>query len=1079
MKRCAWLIVLVALVCFPLTAQQGGLPSYGEPAISPDGSEIAFVSGGDIWSVPAAGGDARLLVAHPATESRPLYSPDGKSLAFVSARTGNGDLYLLDFESGSTRRLTFDDGADQLDAWSRDGKWLYFSSTARDVGGLSDVYRVPAAGGTPMLVASDRYTAEYFAAPAPDGKSLAFAARGLALAQWWRHGHAHIDESQIWLLRDDGIYMPLTKDGAKEIWPMWSSDGRTLYFSSDRNGAENLWSLPVGTTAGEAHAVTKFTAGRLLWPSISYDGRKIAFERDFGIWTLDPATGRASQLSIRRRGTPAGQTVEHRRITDHLGDLAVSPDGKKLVFSARGDLFAASTKEGGEAARITNTAADEGQVTWAPDNHTIVYTSDRDGRPHLFQYDFATERETQLTSGDGSDEAPRHSPDGKLVAFQRDGTTVMVLDLATKQARALAAALLDREPFGSERAFDWSPDSRWLAFLDYRGGLFRNAMVVPAAGGDAHPVSFLADGNADAISWSRDGRYLLMSTSQRSENGQLARIDLMPATPKFREDQFRDLFHEEKPASPAVKKPDEKAPAEDKKPEATAPAAKADETPGSKKAAKTEIDFDGIRERVTLLPVGLDVASQVISPDGKWVAMVATAAGQENLYVYSLDELATDPAVAKQLTSTSGSKRRLQFSPDSKEVYYLDQGRVNAVTIETSRPRSISVSAEMDVDFAREKGEAFEQAWRYMRDNFHDPKMHGVDWDAIHAEYRTRVAGAGTSDEFRRLLSLMIGELNASHLGARPPADATRITTGRLGLRFDRAEYEQNGRLRVTEVITLSPADVAKIKTGDFLLAVDGKAVGARTNLDELLDYHIGKKTTVTVASGADGSGRRDVVLQPVNGSTERNLTYRKWVNDNRDYVARASNGRLGYVHMFDMGSGSLDQLLIDLDVENRRDGVVIDVRNNNGGFVNAYALDIFARQPYLQMTQRGFPPAPARSALGQRALERPTILLTNRHSLSDAEDFTEGYRAMHLGKVVGEPTAGWIIYTGNTPLIDGTIFRIPGTRITDAQGRDLEMNPRPVDLFVQRPIGEASQKKDTQLDAAVKELLAEIDGKK
>jgi tricorn protease len=747
MKRFAWLVVLVALACFPLLAQEGGQPSYGEPSISPDGSEIAFVSGGDIWSVPAAGGDARLLVAHPATESRPLYSPDGKSLAFVSTRTGNGDLYLLDLESGSTRRLTFDDGADQLDAWSRDGKWLYFSSTARDVGGMSDIYRVAATGGTPMLVAADRYTAEYFAAPAPDGKSLAFAARGLALGQWWRHGHAHIDESQIWLLRDDGSYTPLTRDGAKEIWPMWSSDGRTLYFSSDRNGAENLWVQTVGGAAADAQPVTKFTSGRVLWPSISLDGRKIAFERDFGIWTLDTATARAAQLTIRRRGAPAGQTVEHRRISDHLSDLAVSPDGKKLVFSARGDLFAASTKEGGEAARITDTAADEGQVTWAPDNHTIVYASDRDGRPHLFQYDFATERETRLTSGDGSDEAPRYSPDGKLLAFQRDGTAVMVLDMATKQARQLATALLDREPFGSERAFDWSPDSRWLAFLDYRGGLFRNAMVVPAAGGDARPVSFLANGNADAISWSRDGRYLLMSTSQRSENGQLARIDLMPATPKFREDQFRDLFHEEKaPATPAVKKPDEKAPSEDKKPEATAPAPKSDEAvAASKKTPKTEVDFAGIRERVTLLPVGLDVASQVISPDGKWVVMVATAAGQENLYVYSLDELSNDPAVAKQLTSTSGSKRRPQFSPDSKEVYYLDQGRVNAVTVESSRPRSISVSAEMDVDFAREKGEAFEQAWRYMRDNFHDPKMHGVDWDAIRAQYQPATSSAAFS----------------------------------------------------------------------------------------------------------------------------------------------------------------------------------------------------------------------------------------------------------------------------------------------------------------------------------------------
>jgi len=278
----------------------------------------------------------------------------------------------------------------------------------------------------------------------------------------------------------------------------------------------------------------------------------------------------------------------------------------------------------------------------------------------------------------------------------------------------------------------------------------------------------------------------------------------------------------------------------------------------------------------------------------------------------------------------------------------------------------------------------------------------------------------------------------------------------------------------IREVVPLSPADIAKIRAGESITAVDGEAVTPSTNFDSLLDYKIGKRTVVTVA-GADGK-KRDVVVQPINWQEERQLVYRDWVNRNRDYVLKVSGGRLGYVHMYDMSSDSLQKLYVDLDAENRsHDGVVIDLRDNHGGFVNAYALDVFSRKPYLTMTARDLPPAAARSARGQRSLEKPTILVINRHSLSDAEDFTEGYRTMKLGEVVGEPTAGWIIYTGGTALVDGTVLRMPGTRITDAQGKDMEMNPRPVDKLVIREPGEAMQNKDSQLDAAVQELLKQI----
>jgi tricorn protease len=239
-------ILLGAAFSVAAASAPAPLPSFAEPGISPDGATIALVSGGDIWEVPAGGGDARLLVSHAATESRPLFSPDGKRLAFTSSRTGGGDVYVLTIATGDLSRLTFDDASELVSGWSGDGKWIYFQSSSHEVSGVLDVYRVSAAGGTPMPAAADRYTTEYFAAPAPSGDVVAITARANAASQWWRNGHSHLDESEIWLLKAGGsvpAYEPVTKGGAKDAWPMWSGDGKTLFFMSDRSGAQNIWTV--------------------------------------------------------------------------------------------------------------------------------------------------------------------------------------------------------------------------------------------------------------------------------------------------------------------------------------------------------------------------------------------------------------------------------------------------------------------------------------------------------------------------------------------------------------------------------------------------------------------------------------------------------------------------------------------------------------------------------------------------------------------------------------------------------------------------------------------------------------------
>jgi C-terminal processing protease CtpA/Prc/Tol biopolymer transport system component len=863
-------------------------------------------------------------------------------------------------------------------------------------------------------------------------------------------------------------YTEVTKRDGRAMWPMWSPDG-ALFYVSDADGAENIHGVPM---LSEGHRqLTSFKNGRVLWPSMTSDGKTIAFERDFGIWVLDVASRQSRELKITRRGAPTSPVPERTRQTNQFSDLALSPDGKKVAFVARGDIFAASSSDGGDAMRVTNTAAIESQPAWTSDSRKLAYVSNRDDARHVYLYDFATNAESVLTSGAGRDLSPTFTADGKTLLYFRDLHELHALDLDAKTDRVLATGAFG-DAIDTPRPVV-SPDGRWIAVFAIGEKQFTNVSLVPLAADAApkimQPVSFLANVFANSLAWGHDSSYLLFDTSQRTETAQLARVDLTLRTPRFREDLFRDLFNQ--PSRTPNRQPPAPAPGAPAAP-APAPTITVPDTPAP--GPMTPV-FGDIRQRLSILPTGLDVQSVSVSPDGKVAVLIAAAAGQTNLYTWPLDELAQGAGVARQLTSTASGKSVVQFSPDSKEVFFLDNGRVSAVSLERRDVRTLNVTAEFMLDFDREKAVVFDQAWSLMRDNFFDPKFNGVDWDEERHAFAPRIAGAATAEEMRRIMRLMIGDLNASHLGLTGTGGTT-AGVGRLGVSFDRAEYESSGRFKITEVTPLGPAAVSRgIKVGDFLTAVNGQTIAARANLDELYANTIDRRVTVTIAS-APGGATRDVVLKPVSQGAAKNLTYKQWVEANRAYVLKHSGGRLGYVHMIDMGQGSLDQLFVDLDAENHaRDGVIVDIRNNNGGFVNAYAIDAFARQPYLKMSLRGLPTAPARVVLGQRALEKPTALVVNQHSLSDAEDFTEGYRTLKLGPIVGEPTAGWIIYTWNVRLVDGSTFRLPRARITAVDGSDMERHPRSVDIAATRPIGESLTDIDSQLDAAIRALLAKL----
>ena len=1060
-----------ACLTFCLTsasAQVAPLPSLAEPSLSPDGSEIAFVSGGDIWTVSSEGGAARLLVTDPATESHPMYSPDGKQLAFVSSRTGAGDIYVLTLATGDLKRITWSDQMDQLDGWSRDGKWIYFTSAANDVAHLPDVFRISTEGGTPLEVSRERYLSEFESAPSPDGKSIALCAKGISYSQWWRNGHAHIDETEIWLkpIADTEPAKVLVPADAKHAWPMWSANGDTLYFMSDKSGTENLWSLSIGSE--QPKQVTHFEHGRVLFPSISYDGKSIVFERNLTIWKYSIAAGKAAQVPINLLGVPSSPDVRHTQ--EHKFDeMALSPDGKKMALTAHGEVFAIPAKDGGEGMRLTHTPGREADLHWSPDSARVIYVSERNGHHNLYEYDFKTEKERSLTSGKDEDEAPRYSPNGKMIVYIRNERELRLLTLDGMADKLLASDILQRE------TLEWSPNSQWIAYAAEGIDGFTNLKVVAAAGGEPQWITFLANGFAASnIAWSSDGKYILFDTAQRSENVDMARVDLTPHVPKYREDELRDLFHTpgQPPAAPSK---DEAHPNESTLAETQKDASKSEKA--SAEAKKTEpmpITFDGIRERLTFLPLGLSTNAPLISPDGKTLVFLARSANHENIYSYSLEENAKEPAVPKQLTSTAGGKGQYFFTPDSKELVFLEDGQPRRITLESGQTKPINASATLDIDFEQDKTIAFEEAWSILNRRFYDSDFHGRNWAQMHETFAPYIAGSRTPDEMRRDIGLMIGELNASHSGIRGP-EVRAVKTGRLGLRFERDSYEGGKGLIVREVVPLGPAAVeGGIHPGDKLLAVNGRVLDVHVNLDELLEDQAGRRTVLKIA-GKDGK-EREAIVQPVDSAAEAGLLYRAWVDSNRAQVEKLSGGKLGYVHIADMGDRSLKQLYIDLDAQNEgRKGVVIDIRNNNGGYVNGHALDVFTRKNYLMMTPRGLTAQPSRQELGQRALGLPTVLLTNESSLSDAEDFTEGYRSLKLGKVVGTPTAGWIIYTSGEELIDGSTVRTPQIRIQDLRGETMEGHPRPVDVEVIRQPGETLKGHDSQLEKAVTELLDQL----
>jgi tricorn protease len=904
-------------------------------------------------------------------------------------------------------------------------------------------------------------------------------------------------------------------------WPMWAPDGRGLYFISDRDGVENIWFQAL---AGEpARKLTSFGEGRLLWPSISHDGGTIVFERDFRIWRFDLRGERVAPLDIRVRPDTKVAPARVQTYRDGVTEMALAPDGKKLAFVVRGEVFAdfadkETDKEQrqGPAFRVTNNAFRDSGVTWSPDSRRMVYTSDRHGDEEVYRYDVLAHVETRLTDGakgaPGPKHAPLYSPDGAWLAYACGNAEIRLLNTATDEDRAFV-----RADFVYSAHFDWSPDSKWLVFTAQDERSFSNLYVQRIDEQARRQISFLSNFYAGGPIWSPDGRFVIFTTHQYRDEAQIARVDLCPPAPLFREAEFEKLFEAKEPRAESqepkgasqrsnaegVERPQERkeaaedAPTEVTAAEPQAPSSHDQPKPDDAKpqapspkphAAPIEIVFEGIERRIRFLtPTQMDAGAWCISPDSRDLIFSATVAGKANLWTMPLDEPREDQP-PRQLTFSPTIKRAAQFAPEGKSFYFIDGSQVVVRKFPNGEQTQIPIIADVTVDFNQEKRQIFDECWRLLRDYFYDPTFRGLDWSAAREQFAPLAAGAQTSDDLRAILNLMVGELRASHLGALPPSGIPGLH-GHLGLLFDDAEQAISRRLRVAGIIPDSPAaratfaagqptgaDSRSIQVGDELLAVNGTVIEPGSNLDLLLQRTAGRRVLLRLST-RDGGTPREVAVRPITGRQYDDLRYRGWVYANEAYVHRVSAGRLGYVHIREMNYESYQQFLADLDAEaHSKEGIVVDARFNGGGHVATFILDVLSRRSVVLRSYRDRPPIDAGHLAGNRVLNKPTVLVINERSASNTEIFAEGYRRLSLGKIVGRPTAGAVIGTSDHRLLDGTAFRLPQIKAATTEGEDLEGTGRMVDVDVPLPMGEAARGRDRQLDAAVQTLLAQID---
>ncbi len=1048
----ALIVLIAASACFAAD----GILNARQPAPSPDGSEIAFSYMGDLWKVPSIGGAATRLTVHEAYDDTPLWSPEGDRIAFASNRAGNDDVYVMPCDGGVPERLTWHSSWDSPQCWDRNGAGLLFTSYRDTL--EANLYRVSVDGGLPRRVLFDR---GYSVSVSPNGHWLAYV-RGRT--PWWRQHYFGAAARDIWVRAiGGGPSYRIVRSPHNDDRPMWGADGRSLYFMSERaDSVANIWKIVVDLPApgesgkpkvvGGPFQVTHHTHDGVQMAGISEDGSLIAYEWDAGVWTLELPDGEPTEVAISVTSDLKWDEDLILTLSNGVTQFAFSPDETQLALAVRGELFVCPFEDGeaGDARRVTETAAREKDPAWMSDGETLIFASDRTGDYDLYAVISAEEGEpllsdalkfetTRLTDSPEDEFSPIVSPESDVVAYMHGDRYLWTMDSDGGNRSALV-----EEPGILHSA--WSPDGAWIAFSRTTMGHKEDIFIVPAAGGEAIDVTDHPNDDFQP-QWSDDGKRL--SFASRTDDGQYAlKYIWLLKDDYWKTDEEREEDAEDEDA--AGDGDDEGEDAEDE-------------------GVSVTIDFDRINERtITVMNMrgGYDFYAQ--TPDGHYYAFRDRSLQRSNLWLVDWNG-----SSLTQVSEGGSDPTELHWDSEGKTCYYIDGRRISSVSIDpdsggvTGRG-GVGFSVRTTVNVPAERQVMFTEAWRLLWNGFYDPEFHGVDWPAIHDKYEPLAMAAYTEEEFRAVVREMLGELSASHLGIYKWGGGG-VSTGRLGAYHDE-RYEGPGIL-IRKVIPDSPAERAGIEAGDYILSIAGHTIAPGENYHKLLEDTAGDEILVEVASSSGGRNRRDVRIRPV-GSVYT-LAYEDRVRQRREKVDRLSGGRLGYLHIAGMGTGNLFQFEEDLFAQGKdRDGLIVDIRGNGGGSVHDGILRYLDRRVYGYTMSRGRPP----SYNPLELYTMPLALVIDESCYSDAEIFPMGWKALGLGPVVGTPTFGAVIGTNDVPLIDGTMFRVPGSGWYDLAGKNLENWGIEPDVRVDAVPEESLEGADAQLERAVEVLMGQLD---